>query len=778
MDKTHNSLVNFDFAKDLGLDEAEWNLIVQRMGRKPNLYETIILAQMWSDHISKKSVVSLRQAIETFNYKNKPYSSINYTKINDDYEACISTCATNKIPIAFPIESIKFSASQSYDQITSTGGLPLCNGQISKIGGTEESFTPYFIQATKYSSSQIKKQSDIGVYSNNIYLDYSYAKNPLINTFTLGIRKLGTKVNVSNLTEQEKPKSSYAIIYLGNKTGLDGLIKVKKINNIEKAELQVKTTSNFNSLKINKLINELISENILHFCKNLDNSGLIGAIFELSSLSDSSLEIELDRVPLRAELKPEEILLSQSSNRFLLIIEKDKLQKLSKLCYKWSLNYYSIGSLTKNEDIVFNWNHQAIANIPKSFINNDKIEKTYQLVRFPPMLKKNLELEEKEKKLAAPKKFKRKEKDEWTEIRNSNDTVNSEKQREEEIKRLSEPSSLEDSWLDLLADPNLCSKSELNINKNLLYFDANILNLDNYSLAFSTEANSLYTSKDPYLGTVQTAAISLRKIVAAGASPLCFSYCLNYGDPTDYKDICDISEAIRAIGDISKSWELAISSEEVDLRNGINSRKIKSSTAIASVGSLSTKACPTSFQDKGDIALLIGNTKNEVSVSEYSRLVLKQVGDFIPEIRFDEEVKIRNFILNLISNNLLKSACSVDSGGIAMGLAKCCLAKDRAIGAEMFLQKTFNNNFREDIHLFSETSGRFILSCKESDEEEITRQAILSGIEVTGRGVVGGKSIKLKGAVNTEINLSTAYHLWHDALKPLLTSTTSVMIGI
>ena len=466
-----------------------------------------------------------------------------------------------------------------------------------------------------------------------------------------------------------------------------------------------------------------------------------------------------------------------------MVTNRDNHRDLNQILYKWDLESVKVGDVNDSDGIEFYWNHYLAADIPFQFALDGSSKKTFEVVQFPPMLKRNAKVDDANK----IRQSKRKVIDEWTLVR---EVAQASDQHDEE-RELECPKNLEDVWLDLLANPNLCSRAPLYqmfdqvVGAKTIVRpggDASVLRLrptedgEKSGLAITLDSNSLYVMMEPYLGTVQTIAKGMRNLAAVGARPIGISACMNFGNPDNYREVCDLSEAIRGLGDASRIWDIPILHKEICLGNGREGNPCMPTPSILMAGQINAldKTCTIGFKHKGDDIFLLGLTKNEIYCTEYSNYFHKYTNKLVPDINFEKEKAICNFVVSLIEQGLLNSCHDIAGGGLSVALTECCMARPRPIGATFEVEhQTFDSPhgpipLRPDAALFSESSGRFIISCSKANEEQVLRLCNEQDIPVTGFGRVGGSVVKISGAAQAELPLSTTYKLWSYRLEYLL----------
>ncbi len=773
--------INLETALDIGLDIIEWERIVERLGREPSHFEASIFSALWSDRVSFKNSSALIEA-SNFNkneLQNLAGSSLRLLKLESDnhddlaetFEIVLRISQQNRLS---NIES-SFAGKSSLDsallELSAAGALPIACLGMARFGSHE-----LLSQQTRFKKiigglGSFSNSYGIPMLGGDYYFHPSYNKAPLINTAVLGLVKK-RKENEENL-EYQSP-----ILYVGAKTGLDHSLGKIPSGKSEKASIPMG-----DPLLAGRLIrasNEILREAAANEIIVVGAGGLAVASFNLSTRIKKPILLDIDRVPLRKEgLDPLDIILSETADRLLIVTTPEKHRQLNDILYKWDLASTRVGEVNDADGIEFYWNHYQAADIPFHFAVSGATAKTMNVVQFPPMLKRS----ERTASDLLNNNKKRIDKDEWSLIRE----VGLSADTKEKETNFPVPSDLEDTWLDMLANPNLSSKQPILANFDQLVGGRSILRpgQDSAALRLSKDSaiainicsNSLYVSMEPYLGTVQTIAEVMRNLVSNGASPIGISICMNFGSPERYREVCDLSESIRGVGDASRIWNLPVLSEEVSLDNGTDGSPVMPTPVIVGIGKLNniSEACPSFFQEKGDIIFLIGETKNEIGCSEYANYIHKRVNNLVPDIDFDLELKRCNIILELNKLKLLKSCHDLGRGGLGVSLVEACLSRDKPIGANLvFLQENVksekNTKLRPDSALFAETSGRFLISLAKENVNAVEDFLAKNEIPIGARGQVGGKTISISGNFEVDLPLSTTYRIWMHRLESYLQS--------
>lgn len=771
----------------LGLDELEWQKIIDRLGRAPNHFECSIFAALWSDRVSFKNSSALIDAAE-FEYEgllNLPGSSLKLLKIDDSNYLALRISQQNLLCSIEPFYAAQSALDSALQELTAAGAEPIAVFPMGRFGNHELLTHQRHFRSLILGLASFANKFGIPVLGGDFYFHHSYNKAPLINCAVLGVLPREREEKKEPLPWQSP------ILYVGAQTGNDQAINLEAL-------------TKGNSSAAIPMGDPLLSSRILNACAEalssgaadevvvLGPGGLAVASFNMSMRLGRPIQIDIDRIPLRTEMKePLPILLSESADRVLIATRPNKHRDVNAILYKWDLTSSRVGEVNDADGIEFFWNHYLVADIPFHFAVSGAVQKTVEVVKFPPMLKRSERAinEDPQKRRA------KKPQDDWSLIRE----VNLKASNDQEERQIPCPSNLEDVWLDLLANPNVSSRIALFSGFDQMVGgrtltkaggDSAIFRLrlqkisDNSSRAIATSivSNSLYVKMEPYLGTVQTVAEAMRNLASVGARPLSMACCMNFGSAERYREVCDLAEAIRGIGDASRIWKLPIMSEEVSLENGTEGSPVMPTPVILALGMIDDvrKHCDLGFRTKSDIILLLGETKNEIGCTEYSNYVHKKVNTLVPDIDFALEKKRCDDISELVRSGNISSCHDLGKGGLALALIESCLSRGRPIGAHLTINQRIvpsedNAPLRPDAALFAETSARFLISCKPEMLDTVLLFCQERSIPITADGKVGGKSIIVDGIVDIELPLSTTYKLWIHRLESYLASERTQM---
>jgi phosphoribosylformylglycinamidine synthase len=773
MADSDNIAFDFEKAQQLGLDEPEWLKISERLGRNANEIEAKLFATLWSDRVSFKSSQAMLESIMEESPDNAlSWSELRPVDIGDELELFATVLAENHEPVSLSEVSAMTCLNSAITSIGEMEAKPLATlGFLASTGiGSVES--RQLIKAFNFALSKSVISSSIPNVQQHVYLNPSYQGTKILNFASVGIR---TK---RQLAEQfDHIATGDPVVYIGVPTGTEQPISKLKYfsdeSGSEKSSAPARLADPLLTYKLNHALEEIADLNISVANISLQRGGLALGALSLCRLIKKAISIDLNRLPKRDEtLLPESFLFSETCNRQIAAFSNKHYREISKILTKWELQATNIGQVTNDNSLSFEWNHRQIAEVPVQFAMAGGSKTSFKVVKFPPMLKITSKLES---SVVAPKKYKKKDTDDWAILREATT-----KNQSASKSAKATVGNLEDIWTDLLANANLCSKkfayqlTDYHAGSECIFepgSDSAILQTfiedKNVKIAIALSSLPQLVSVDPYLGTAQSIAKGLRSLAARGAKAVGLSFCLNFGNPNDYKDICDIYESIRSIGDCAKQWNLQIISQQVDLNNWSEGTSGLPAPVFCLVGRIPDKTPLVSnyFLDNSKRLILIGNTTVGLGSSEYQQQLQSELDDKSPELDFDNEIFLSDLLTNLISQGLVVSATDIVSGGSALALTYAALSGHNPAGATLKFTKS---DLAEEVLLFAENSPRFLLSTTEENFDKVIDYCTSKGIHIAATGEVGGKNLTVSFASDKNrcsIPIATAYRIWSTSLE-------------
>jgi len=738
--------VNVKIAKELGLLEEEYNRILNILGRTPTYTELGIFSVMWSEHCSYKNSIS--------QIKTLPRSGGRLLVSAGEENAGLVDIGDG-VAVAFKIESHNHpSAVEPYQgAATGVGGIlrdiftmgarPVASLNSLRFGVIENS-TQQQIERTKFLFKNVVK--GIGDYGNcfgvptisgEVYFDECYQDNPLVNAMAVGIVK-------HNQTASAEAKGIGNPVFLvGSSTGKDGIhgatFASEEIS--EKSESKrpsVQAGDPFSEKLLLEATLEAIRSGVVIGIQDMGAAGITCSTSEMSAKGNCGMEINLDLVPLRDEnMSSYEIMLSESQERMLVVIEKGKEEKAKEIFHKWDLNCVKVGTVIEEKNIKIHYKGKLVADIP-----------AFELVLGggAPVYKRETKIP---------------------------DYLNSTKNFD--AKKLQEPNNYSDILLKLLSSPNITNKNwvyeqyDTQVRTNTIIMpggDASVIRLKNSAkgLSLKTDCNGKYAYLNPYKGGMIAVCESARNVVCTGAVPLAITNCLNFGNPYNPEVYYQFTEAVKGIGDACRKLNTPVTGGNVSFYNQSRDYAVYPTPVIGMLGLLEdiSKMMTSYFVEEENNIYVLGINRGEIGGSEYLGTVHNLVKGDAPEIFLDDEINLHKTLLELINLGLINSAHDISEGGLAVALAECCIInRNKPIGCNI----NYDYEFRKDFDLFSESQSRIIISSNQKHANKINEISKNNNIKISKIGITGGSTININKEIKLSIDeLKDAYYMKLDKI--------------
>jgi len=676
-----------EVVKSLGLNVEEFEMIKNYLGREPNFTELSIYSVMWSEHAS---------------YKN----SIKWLKTLPRDGGCLLTGAGeenaglvdigNGLACAFKIESHNHpSAVEPYQgAATGVGGInrdiftmgarPIAQLNSLRFGNIDSERTKWLLKGVVKGIGDYGNAFGVPVLGGEVYFDESYNTNPLVNAMSVGIMEKGKMISAIAKGEGNP------VYIVGSSTGKDGIHGAT----FASADLTEDSADDIPSIQVGdpfqeKLLLEasleLAGSDALVGMQDMGAAGIICSTSEMSAKGKSGMIIDLSLVPLRqTNMDAWEILLSESQERMLVVIEKGKEKVVEDIFARWDLNCAKIGHVINEDKLYFYYKGNLVAEVPADSLVLGGGAPVYEREYTEPA------------SIALNKKFN---------IDDINENVNL---REVADFLTRHPNIASKRWIYEQYDTMVRT---VNLTTNR-FADAGIINIKgtNTALAVTTDCNSRYVQADPEIGTMIAVAEAARNVACTGAKPLAITNCLNFGSPYNPEAFWQFVNAIKGMGKACRAFDTPVTGGNVSFYNqttiGGKTEPVAPTPTIGMLGLLKEKLYQTSlaFRTKGDMIYMIGKCSNDIASSEYLYSYHKVKNSPAPEFDLDFEVKLVELLQDLAANCLVNSLHDVSDGGLYIALLESAMPKN--LGFDI----TTPAEVRADSFLFGESQGRVVVS--------------------------------------------------------------------
>jgi phosphoribosylformylglycinamidine synthase len=733
--------VTVEIAKQLGLSAEEFDKIKGILGRIPNYTELSIYSVMWSEHCSYKNSISL---IKTLPRDGKHLlakageENAGLVDIGEGY-ACAFKIESHNHPSAVePYQGAATGVGGINRDIFTMGARPIAQLNSLRFGNINSDRTKWLIKGIVKGIGDYGNAFGVPTVGGEVFFDDCYNVNPLVNAMSVGIVKIGKSASAIS------KGVGNPVYIIGSYTGKDGIHGAT----FASADITEDSAESLPSVQVgDPFMEKLLLEASLEIIKtgavvgmqDMGAAGITCSTSEMSAKGESGMIIHLDKVPLRQpNMQPFEILLSESQERMLVIVEKGREKEIETILEKWDLKYAVIGEVIEGDRLKYYVKDKLVADVPAESL---------VLGGGAPVYKRE------SKEPAYYKEF-----------------------QKFSIDTIKEPSDYKEVAHFLMAHPNIASKKwvyeqydsmvgTVNMSTNAPS-DAAIVNVKNTNaaLALKVDCNARYVYVDPKVGGAIAVAEAARNIVCSGGEPCAITNCLNFGNPYNPEVYWQFEQAIKGIGEACRKFNTPVTGGNVSFYNQSSYEgPVFPTPTIGMLGVVKDKkhTMTLDFKKEGDLIYLIGECQNDISSSEYLYSYHKVKGSPAPHFNLDEEFDIQTAVKDLIEKDLIESAHDCSDGGLFVALTESAIP--RSLGFDI----NSDSNVRKDAFLFGEGQSRVVVSVSPDKEEEFVNYMIDAKAEFSMLGVVIGKE-----AVVDEESLGTI-----DELKAAYNSTLVAILG-
>jgi phosphoribosylformylglycinamidine synthase len=534
-----------------------------------------------------------------------------------------------------------------------------------------------------------------------VVFDPCYQGNPLVNALCLGV------LPVDGLQNKAAAGPGNVVVLMGAKTGRDGIggVSVLASATFDDSSDQRRPSVQVGDPFVEKLLIEacleLYAAGLVVGIQDLGGAGLTCALTETAAAAGTGMRVWLERVPLREpSMVPHEILASESQERMLLIVAPDKLDAVLRTADKWGVAATAIGEVVPGDAsggrLVITWRSELVVDVPPASLVDDA-----------PIY-------------ARP-------------MREPADLILLQADRAETLPRPGNSAQLRETLLRMVASANLCDKTWVTEQYDRYVLgntvlaqpeDAGVIRIDEQTglgVALSVDGNGRYTRLDPYTGAKLALAESYRNVVMTGARPVAVTNCLNFGSPEDPGVMWQFAEAVRGLADGCAELGIPVTGGNVSFYNQTGAVAINPTPVVGVLGVLDDVAerVPMGFapptNPEGDAIFLVGETRTELSGSEWAWVTHGHLGGSPPRVDLARERELAELIADAARVGHVRSAHDLSDGGLAQALVESCLR--HRVGARIRLPAEFAADTLPFVFLFSESTARALVSVPRGQEK-------------------------------------------------------------
>ncbi|PZF72078.1 phosphoribosylformylglycinamidine synthase subunit PurL [Taibaiella soli] len=674
-----------DQAIKLGLREEEFEKIKEVLGRTPNFTETAMYSVMWSEHCSYKNSIKWLKTLPRDGEKllvKAGEENAGLVDIGDGW-GCVFKIESHNHPSAIePFQGAATGVGGIHRDIFTMGARPIASLNSLRFGKLDNPKTKWLLKGVVKGIGHYGNCFGVPTVGGEIYFENCYQTNPLVNAMSVGVVEVNKGLTVSATSHG----AGNPVFIVGAATGKDGIggasfasadISEDSINDLP----AVQVGDPFEEKKLLEACLELIKTGVVIGMQDMGAAGITCSTSEMSAKGEHGMIIHLDKVPTRqSNMKPWEMLLSESQERMLVVVEKGKEAEMQAIFDKWDIHCVQIGEVTKDQNLKYYMDGELVADVPAESMVLGGGAPVY------------------DREYTEPKYFQ--------EIAKFN------------AESIIVPSDLKEVAYSLVQLPTIASKRWVynqydsmvgtgNTHTNAPS-DAPVVRVHGTkkALAVTTDCNSRYVFADPYKGGMIAVAEAARNIVCSGGTPVAITNCLNFGNPYNPEVYYQFVNAIKGMGEACLKFDTPVTGGNVSFYNQSEDGPVYPTPTIGMVGVLEslTDKMTMNFKKPGDLIYVVGLNRNDINCSEYLHHIKNVTHSPAPYFDLEEEAAVQETILRLIKLKLIFSAHDISEGGLFVTLLESAMA-----GGLGFNIST-DANIRKDAFLFGEAQSRVVVS--------------------------------------------------------------------
>lgn len=717
-------LATLEQAKEMGLMPQEFEKIKEILGRTPNFTEMCVYSVMWSEHCSYKNSIKWLKTLP----KDGPHMLVKAGEENaglvdiGDGLGCAFKIESHNHPSAIePYQGAATGVGGINRDIFTMGARPVALLNSLRFGEISNPKTQWLMEGIVKGIGDYGNAFGIPTVGGEVYFDDSYQVNPLVNAMSAGLID-STKIISAKASGVGNP-----VFIVGSATGKDGIkgasFASKDITEESAKDLpSVQVGDPFQEKLLLEATMELAEIDAIRGMQDMGAAGITCSTSEMSAGGKVGMDIHLEKVPTRQEgMLPFEILLSESQERMLVVIEKGHEDKVKAIFDKWDLHAAEIGVVTEGPMVRYFMNGDLVSEIPAESLVLGGGAPQY------------------EREYKEPAYFQESKKFDIANIEQPKDFVQAAKQL------IALPNIASKRWIYEQYD-SMVGTATMTTNRPS---DAGVVNIkgSNKALVLTVDCNGRYVNADPEVGTMIAVSEAARNIVCSGGQPSAITNCLNFGNPYIPEVYWQFVGAIKGMGAACRKFETPVTGGNVSFYNQTvnedgTSKPVFPTPTIGMLGIMEDKShhMTLDFKYKGDLIYLIGESQDDLNSSEYLCNVLGVKNTPAPHFNLEAEFALHQFLKHMIQNNLINAAHDVSDGGLWVTLAEMGMSAKLGFDIETPLE------FRKDAFLFGESQSRVVVTVPERDKDafldfvlENKAPAMLLGHVTKGRFTIDGE---------------------------------------
>ncbi|OSQ38338.1 phosphoribosylformylglycinamidine synthase subunit PurL [Thalassospira mesophila] len=714
-----------DVIKSHGLTDDEYKLVLDIMGREPNLTELGIFSVMWSEHCSYKSS---KKWLKTLPTKapwviQGPGENAGVIDIGDGQAAIFKMESHNHPSFIEPYQGAATGVGGIMRDVFTMGARPIANLNALRFGAPEHPKTRHLLSGVVEGIGGYGNCMGVPTVGGETNFHPSYNGNILVNAMTVGL------ADTNNIFYSAAAGIGNPVVYVGSKTGRDGIHGATMASaEFDDASADKRPTVQVGDPFTEKLLLEacleLMATDMIVAIQDMGAAGLTSSSFEMASKGGVGVELWLDKVPMREEgMTPYELMLSESQERMLMVLKPGCEEAAKAIFDKWELDFAVIGKLTDSKRMTLMWHGDVAGDLPID-----------PLAEASPEYDRPWEETPKQDRISA-------------------DSIEQKMPHSEALKTLMGSADLSSRrWIWEQYDHMVMADTVVRPGG-----DAAVVRVHDTrkGLAVTTDCTPRYVKADPVQGGMQAVAEAYRNLTAVGATPLAITDNMNFGNPERPRIMGQFVGACKGIAEACIALDFPVVSGNVSLYNETNGEGILPTPAIGGVGMLPDvgRMATIALKRKDSVLVMLGSPTGELGQSVYLKNIECREEGAPPPVDLNSEKRVGTLVRGLINANVVRTCHDISDGGLLVAVAEMCLAGN--IGADLHMPESGS----EIAWLFGEDQGRYIVATR--DPDSVTNAAANANVHAVIIGNAGGTAITIEGEDPLELDeLRKAHEGW------------------
>ncbi len=719
------TLPTLEDALTLGLTREEYELVCDKQGRPPNQLELAMYSLLWSEHCAYKHSRKLLRTLPTEgpHVVMGPGENAGAVDVGGGLACAFKVESHNHPSAVEPFQGAATGVGGILRDIFAIGARPIAVLDSLRFGEPSSARSRYLLDGAVSGIGHYGNSIGVPTVGGEVYFEQPYEHNCLVNAMALGLARS------DQLISSAAAGPGNLLVLFGASTGRDGIGGASVLASAELAGADgdggesadmrptVQVGDPFAEKKLLECSLELLERGLLVSLQDLGAAGLTSSASEMASKGGVGMDIDVAEVPLREpHMEPFEVMVSESQERMLCVVQPDKLDAVLELCEKWEVLGATIGRVTDTLRMRVLDGGELVGDMAVSALVDEcplydlhPLKPTEPLYKPPPA-------------------------------------------------SLSMDAPAGEMLLALLSCPNLASRRPLFEQYDAIVqsrtvrrpeqADAAVLALHPAAgeadgrvpaLAVSIDGNGRRVAADPYRGTLAAVLECASNLACVGAEPLGTTNNLNFGNPEKAHIAWQLTESVRGLGDACRALDAPIVGGNVSLYNEAATGPIYPTPVIGMVGRLpdARRAGRLGFAAAGDEIALVGPFSPSLPASELAKLCGQVLPDGLEEVDIDAVRAAQGAVREAVRSGALTSAHDIAEGGLAVALAECCLAG--GVGASILLGEDLWDPIGLTSALFGEGPGGFVVSAGRD-----ALSGLAEGVPVRRIGTVGGDQLRIE----------------------------------